>query len=99
MFKEEYNIDFRKEGKLEPILISSIYVTNNEDSYLVSLESFSSLLVFNVTLPVAWHFLTCRRRVLFTMWPFVVFCVLLCLGFLWLNYCLHQFVILWLMMV
>lgn len=86
MFKEEYNIDFRREGKLEPILASSIYVTNNEDSHLVSLERFSSLLVFNVTLPVVRHFPTYRGRVLVTMWPFVVFCVLLCLNFLWLNY-------------
>lgn len=86
MFKEEYNIDFRKEGKVEPILVSSIYVANNEDSHLVSLERFSSLLVFNITLPVAQHFPICRGRVLVTMWPFVVFCVLLCLDFLWSDY-------------
>lgn len=63
MFKEEYNIDFRKEGKLEPTLVNSTYVANNEDSHLVFLERFSSLLVFNDTLSVTRHFPICRGRV------------------------------------
>lgn len=34
MFKEEYNIDFRKAGQHQQTLVSSIYVDGSDDSHM-----------------------------------------------------------------